>query len=65
MHVDVLCPMLTSQLFIRGPAPCKGPVSTFAYKQFQLEFQLVYQENESKVLLLGIESSKQRIKKMK
>ena len=35
MCMEVLCPMLTCQLFTTGPAPCVGPVSPFPYKQLQ------------------------------
>ena len=38
MHVEVLCLMLTRQLYIRGPAPCKDPVSLLRYKQLQLAY---------------------------
>ena len=56
MRVGVLCPMLTSQLFISGPAPCKGSVTPFAYTQLQLVYEQM--KKESTALLL----SKWRIK---
>ena len=47
MRAEVLCPMLTSQLFTMGP------VSPFAYKQLQLNQQT--EKKESKEPLLGTE----------